>query len=104
MKSGIRENRTCRLYERTEEGYAPTSSDSTSMKQSNVCREKGLAVVQREVRDTSSTLRGGAKMSTKLASLTLRTRENPKYRFTSLAHLLTEDFLRRCFLELKRGK
>jgi len=60
--------------------------------------------VQREVRDTSSTLRGGAKMSTKLASLTLRTRENPKYRFTSLAHLLTEDFLRRCFLELKRGK
>jgi len=43
MKSGIRENRTCRLYERTEEGYAPTSSDSTAMKQGNSCGAKGLA-------------------------------------------------------------
>lgn len=74
------------------------------MKQSNVCGEKGLAVMRWEARDTSSTLRGGAKMSTKLAFLTLRAKENPKCKFTSLAHLFTEDFLRECFWELKRGR
>lgn len=43
-------------------------------------------------------------MSTKLASLTLRARENPKLKFISIAHLLNEDFLSECFDELKRGK
>ncbi|HAZ31889.1 MAG TPA: group II intron reverse transcriptase/maturase [Dehalococcoidia bacterium] len=43
-------------------------------------------------------------MSTKLSSLTLRARENPRCSFTSLAHLLTEDFLKGCFRELKRDK
>ena len=57
-----------------------------------------------EAGDTSSTHRGGAKMSTKLASLTQRARENPKCKYTSLTHLLTEDFLKECYWELKRGK
>ena len=43
-------------------------------------------------------------MVTKLESLTLRAREDPKCRFTSLAHLLSEDFLKECFRELKRDK
>ena len=43
-------------------------------------------------------------MVTKLESLTLRAREDPKCKFTSLAHLLSEDFLRECFWELKRDK
>ena len=43
-------------------------------------------------------------MATKLESLTLRAREDPKCRFTSLAHLLSEDFLKECFRELKRDK
>jgi len=43
-------------------------------------------------------------MKTKLESLTQRAKENPKNEFTSLAHLLTEDFLRGCFRELKRDK
>ena len=43
-------------------------------------------------------------MRTKLVSLTLRARENPKCKFISLAHLLTEDFLESCFWELKRDK
>lgn len=43
-------------------------------------------------------------MSTKLSSLTLRAKENPKCRFVSLAHLLTEDFLKECLSELKREK
>jgi len=55
-------------------------------------------------RDTSSTHRAGQRMSTKLSSLTLRARENPNCKFTSLAHLLTEDFLKECFEELKSDK
>jgi RNA-directed DNA polymerase len=43
-------------------------------------------------------------LSTKLLSITLRAREDPKCMFTSLAHLLTEDFLKECFWELKRDK
>jgi len=43
-------------------------------------------------------------MVTKLESLTLRAREDPKCKFTSLAHLLSEDFLKECFWELKRDK
>jgi group II intron reverse transcriptase/maturase len=43
-------------------------------------------------------------MVTKLESLTLRARENSKCKFTSLAHLLSEDFLKECFRELKRDK
>lgn len=43
-------------------------------------------------------------MATGLTSLTLRAREDPKCKFTSLAHRLSEDFLKECFLELKRDK
>ena len=43
-------------------------------------------------------------MTTKLESLTLRAREDPKCQFTSLAHLLSGDFLKGCFWELKRDK
>ena len=43
-------------------------------------------------------------MSTKLWFITLRAREDPACTFTSLAHLLTADFLKECFWELKRGK
>ena len=43
-------------------------------------------------------------MRTKLTSLTLRAEGNPKSVFTSVAHLLTEDFLTDCFWELKRDK
>jgi RNA-directed DNA polymerase len=43
-------------------------------------------------------------MTTGLTSLTLRAREDPQCQFTSLAHLLSEDFLKGCFWELKRDK
>jgi len=75
-----------------------------SVKQSNDCGEKGLARIRLVARDTSSALRGGAKMSTKLATLTLRAKEKPKEKFTSLVHLLNEDFLTECLGELKREK
>jgi len=60
--------------------------------------------MQLDGRDTSSALRGGAKVRTKLPSITRRARENPKLKFTSLVHLLTVDFLRKCFWELKGDK
>jgi len=43
-------------------------------------------------------------MSTKLSLLTQRARENPKHKFSRLIDLLTEDFLKACFWELKRDK
>lgn len=43
-------------------------------------------------------------MATKLESLTLRAREDPKCQFTSLAHLLLEDSLKECFRRLKRDR
>jgi RNA-directed DNA polymerase len=43
-------------------------------------------------------------MVTKLEALTLRAVEDPKCKFMSLAHLLSEDFLKECFWELKRDK
>jgi len=73
-------------------------------KQGNACGEKGVAGMRWDVRDTSAALRGGDQMSTKLASLTRRAREDSKHRFTRLIDLLTEDFLKECFWELKRDK
>lgn len=74
------------------------------MKSRNGDGAKGLTGVRRGDRDTTSTLRGGYRLSTKLSSLTLRARENPQCRFTSVAHFLNEDFLKRCFRELKKDK
>ena len=75
-----------------------------SVKSRNGDGEKGIAVMRGEVRDTSARLRTGVQMRTKLASLTLRSRENPQYKFMTLTYLLTEDFLKGCFWELKRDK
>jgi len=75
-----------------------------SKKSRNGDGEKGAAVMQRDTRDTSAGRRTGGQMGTKLMSLTLRAKGNPKCKFISLAHLLTEDFLKGCFRELKRDK
>ena len=65
---------------------------------------KGLTGIRVDDRETSTAPRGGQWMATKLSTLTQRARENPKCQFTSLAYLLTEDFLKECLGELKRGK
>ena len=57
--------------------------------------EKETSITQTEVE---------ALMVTKLSSITKRAQGNPKEQFTSLAHLLNEDFLKSCFWELKRDK
>jgi len=60
--------------------------------------------MQRDLRDRIAGHGTGARFSTKLKSLTLRAGRSPKYRFISLMHLFTEDFLLVCFGELKRNK
>jgi group II intron reverse transcriptase/maturase len=75
-----------------------------SGKSTKVDGEKGIATMRWGIRDTSAALRGGAQMSTKLMSLTNVARGNPKTRFTSLSHLLNEDFLLQCLTELKKTK
>lgn len=77
---------------------------TVSEKSRNGDGEKGIAVMRRGVGDTSARHRTGEQMSTKLASLTQRARENSKCKFISLAHLMTEDFFKGCFWELKRDK
>lgn len=74
------------------------------MKPRNRGGGKELAAVPWGGRDTSSALRGGQRKSTKLSSLTALAQGNPQMRFTSLAHLLTVDFLKGCFRELKKNK
>lgn len=43
-------------------------------------------------------------MATKLANIANRAKEDRNLRFTSLVHLLDEDFLKECYLELKKDK
>jgi len=57
-----------------------------------------------DTKETSTRHRTGEQMRTKLMSLTQRARREPKCKFVSLAHLLTEDFLKGCYWELKRDK
>ena len=65
---------------------------------------KGLAGVRWTGRETPPIPRDGRGVSTKLWSITQRAREDPTCKFTSLAHLLTADFLKECFRELKKDK
>jgi RNA-directed DNA polymerase len=46
----------------------------------------------------------GSDVETKLALISLRAREDSRYRFTCLAHLLNEGFLERCYRGLGRNK
>jgi len=73
-------------------------------KQGNACRGKELAGARWTDGEPPPIPRDGHGVSTKLRSITLRAREDPTCKFTSLAHLLTADFLTVCFWELKRDK
>ena len=42
--------------------------------------------------------------ATKLALITKRSKHNPQEKFTSLMHLLNEDYLKKCYQELRKGK
>lgn len=54
--------------------------------------------------ETPAIHRDGAWVETKLGLITQRARRDPKCKFTTLAYLLNEGFLRDCFWELKKNK
>jgi group II intron reverse transcriptase/maturase len=56
------------------------------------------------VRGTYTRLRDGAEMGTKLTDIGNLAKREPKLRFTALVHHLNVQFLKQCYLELKRGK
>ena len=74
------------------------------LKQGNACGGKGLAVVPESKGKHTLHTEAGSSVETRLGILTEKARANPKLRFTSLAHYLNEDFLRGCFMEIKRKK
>jgi retron-type reverse transcriptase len=73
-------------------------------KQGNACGAKGLNVLQVDSKDTSARLRAGQRMRTKLESLTQRAKRDSKEKYTSIAHILDEEFLKECFKKLKRDR
>ena len=75
------------------------------MKSAKADGEKGLAVMQRDEKETlAAQAEVEELMATKLSSITKRAERSPQEQFTSLAHLLNEEFLKGCFRELKRDK
>ena len=91
---------------KTQQGIIHWQSDypTVSKKPMKIGGEKGVAGIQGGAGETPVRHRTGQQVVTKLASLTQRARENPDYKFMTLAYLLTEDFLKACFWELKRDK
>ena len=55
-------------------------------------------------KETFSNHRVQEKTETKLRQITRVTQDKPNYKFTTLAHLLNEEYLVNCFAELKRNK
>lgn len=65
---------------------------------------KGVSRDAQSLKETFTILRDGAWTATRLRFITQRAKENPKYKFTSLAYLLNEGFLEQCFKALKKNK
>jgi len=66
---------------------------------------KGTTRMNWVARDATAAHRGGERLSTKLAALTLMAKRNPKLKFTSVTGMLTDErFLKECFWEIKRNK
>ena len=55
-------------------------------------------------KETSTILRDGEKTETKLLHITKVSKESPCYRFTSLASLLTKEYLTNSYKELKKDR
>jgi RNA-directed DNA polymerase len=53
--------------------------------------------------ETSTVLRGGETMETKLRRIAEKARKDPYFKFTSLYHLMNEELLRECFKRLRKN-
>jgi RNA-directed DNA polymerase len=67
-------------------------------------RGKGLARKPEYEKETAAIRRSGERLETELSTLTQIAREKPRCQFTSLAHLLTEEYLKGCLEELAVNK
>jgi RNA-directed DNA polymerase len=85
-------------------GHRQSDYSVVSTKPVKAGGEKGIAMVQRVVGETSAGHGTGERMETQLATLTQRARENRRYQFITLAHWLTEEYLGECYRMLKRDK
>ena len=65
---------------------------------------KGTGGGTKRKRETEAAYRGGEMLKTKLDLITERAKREPETRFTSLAHLLNEEYLTECYEALKRGR
>jgi hypothetical protein len=52
--------------------------------------------------ETPSALSSGESVETKLLRIAEKARKEPKFKFTSLYHLMNEELLRECFKRLRR--
>ena len=59
--------------------------------------EERRSHMEQHHKDTSSTLRSGEPVSTKLWRIAEKARKEPKFKFTSLFHLMNKELLRECF-------
>ena len=67
-------------------------------------RREGISRDAQSLKETFTILRDGAWTETKLRLITQRAKENPKFKFTSLAYLLNEGYLEQCFKALEKDK
>ena len=84
--------------------FRQSDAPIVAKKQGNSCGAKGRTTTHRDSKDTTTGLRTGLWVRTKLESITSLVKRNPRIKFTSLAHMLSEEFLLLCFEELKRNR
>lgn len=65
--------------------------------------ERRRQVIERS-EETPSAHSSGEEVTTKLLRIAEKAKNEPKFQFTSLFHLMDRELLRRCFAELKRDK
>jgi group II intron reverse transcriptase/maturase len=89
-----------------ESPETPWESDQPIVpeKPGNAGGGKGLTAEPEALGKHSPHTEAGKRMETKLRIITEKARENPKLRFTSLAHHLNEEILEGCYEELRRKK
>lgn len=87
---------------RAEDTLAVGLTHSTGEAQETGQRE-GVSNSAMSGKETPTIHRDGAWVETRLRLITKMARRNPKMKFTSLAYLLNEGFLEKCFRALKKN-
>jgi RNA-directed DNA polymerase len=92
-----------KIQAEAEDILAVGLTHSTSEVKETLPRE-GVSNQTMGLKETPAIQRDGEWVETKLRRITQLAKENRKNKFTTLAYLLNEDFLERCYGELKKDK